>query len=158
MWFCWFRRSIRKDRCSTRNPLRRRNNSRGRRYRPSSSPGRHRDRAAPQGEEPARTAWELGPGEDTAGPEEDHIDRRRHLEAAEEDNHPAEDNRPAEDSRPVGDSPAGEGSRPGDSTLGWTLLLLVFGFSIAQRWYGEEEEEERKKVEERERVALEKRK
>lgn len=48
------------------------------------------------------------------------------MEAAEEDNHPAEDNRPAEDSRPVGDSPAGEGSRPGDSTLGWTLLLLVF--------------------------------
>lgn len=49
-------------------------------------------------------------------------------EAAEEDNRPAEGS-PVEE----GNRLAGEGSRPGDSSLGWTLLLVVFVFKIAQR-------------------------
>lgn len=58
---------------STRIPLRWRSNSTERRYSPSSSPGHRRDRAGYPGEEPARTAWELGPEEDHIDPEEGRI-------------------------------------------------------------------------------------
>lgn len=120
MWCCWFRRSIRKGRYSTRNLLRRRNNSRERRYSPSSSPGYHRYRAA-QGEAAAGTAAGTaclpapgaGPEDSTAaGPEELHS-----IAAGPELRRPGQDAEGG-NSRPV------EVEGPGCSTAGWTLLLV----------------------------------